>query len=104
MDYDNITTAEELAVFCREIAPEARIAVDTEFVSESSYRAELCLVQVCAGERLAVIDPLGIPDMRPFWEMLVDGDHITIVHAGRSEMEFCLRSVERLPKNFLTCR
>ena len=98
MDYENITTAEELAVFCRDIAPEPRIAVDTEFVSESSYKPELCLVQVCAGERLAVIDPLGIADMRPFWEMLVEGEHITLVHAGRSEMEFCLQSVERLPK------
>jgi ribonuclease D len=98
LHYDNITSAEQLAPFCRDIASVPSIAIDTEFVSESSYRPELCLVQVCAGERLAVIDPLGIPDMRPFWETLVEGDHITIVHAGRSEMEFCLQSVERLPK------
>ena len=42
---------------------EPSIAFDTEFVSEHTYRPELCLIQVAAGDRLAVIDPQTIDDV-----------------------------------------
>jgi ribonuclease D len=96
--YDNITTDVQLREYCQSLAGCPSIAVDTEFVSEDTYRPELCLVQVSAGDREAVIDAVTISDMRPFWEALVSGDHETIVHAGRGEMEFCLQSAGCLPK------
>ena len=79
--------------------------MDTEFVSEGSYRPELCLIQVGTPRRLAIIDAVVIGDamgdaadgVQPFWQAVVDGGHETIVHAGRSEMEFCLAAVGRLP-------
>lgn len=95
--YDHITTDRELVDFCRDLAAEPAIAFDTEFVSEDTYRPQLCLVQVAAGKRLAVIDPLPIEDMRPFWQLLADGRHETIVHAGREELLFCLESVGQRP-------
>ena len=45
-----------------------------------------------------MIDTMVVHDVRPFWQAVVDGDHETIVHAGRGEMEFCLQAVDRLPK------
>lgn len=98
VDYENITTDAQLQDYCRELSAFTSIAIDTEFVSERTYRPELCLVQVSAGGRHAVIDPLTIDDLRPFWEMLVSGSHETIVHAGRGEMEFCFLSAGRLPE------
>ncbi len=98
MQYENITTDRQLEDYCREIADSESIAFDTEFVSEHTYRPVLCLVQVAAGGKLAVIDALAVEDLTPFWEMVVAGDHETIVHAGRVEMEFCLRAVGRQPK------
>ena len=44
--------------------------MDTEFVSERTYRPVLCLVQVIADGQLALVDPLGIEDMTPFWRAL----------------------------------
>jgi ribonuclease D len=97
VDYENITTDLQLREFCAELAACSWIALDTEFVSESTYRPELCLIQVSTPQRLAMIDAIVVPDVRPFWQALVDGNHETIVHAGRGEMEFCLLAIDVLP-------
>ena len=98
VNYDHITTDRDLQKFCQELASEPTIAFDTEFVSEHTYRPELCLIQVAAGERLAVIDPQPIHDVKPFWELLAAPGHDTIVHAGREELLFCLAAVGQPPE------
>ncbi|HEX3728155.1 MAG TPA: ribonuclease D, partial [Pirellulales bacterium] len=95
---DHITADRELQEFCRESAGAPTIAFDTEFVSEHSFRPQLCLVQVAAGDRLAVIDPLTIKDMAPFWELVAAPGHETIVHAGREELLFCLHVTGHHPE------
>jgi ribonuclease D len=92
-----ITTAAELAQFCSELCAAEAIAFDTEFVSEHTYRSELCLVQVAAQGKLAVIDPLAVGDLTPFWQAVVADGHETIVHAGREELVFCLDATDRRP-------
>lgn len=95
--HEYIDDHRQLLRFCGEIAAADRIAFDTEFVSEDSYQPELCLVQVAAGQQLAVIDPLAIHDLRAFWEILADPSRQTIVHAGRHELCFCLQALGRRP-------
>ena len=97
MSYLSITTDRELLSFCQDISRADRIAFDTEFVSEDTYRPQLCLVQVAAAGKLAVIDPLSARDLRPFWELLVDPKRETIVHAGREELLFCIAAVGAPP-------
>jgi ribonuclease D len=97
VSYDHITTNQQLADFCRELAAEPSIGFDTEFVSEHTFRPELCLIQVAAGDRLAVIDTLAVTDVTPFWQLLVAPGHETIVHAGREELLFCQHAVGKLP-------
>jgi ribonuclease D len=97
VSYQSITTDRELVNFCRDVSRADRIAFDTEFVSEDTYRPHLCLVQVAAAGKLAVIDPLAVSDLRPFWELLVDPQRETIVHAGREELLFCVATVGRPP-------
>ena len=98
MTYDFLTTDGELQEFCGHLTACPWIALDTEFVSESRYRPELCLIQVSTPERLVLIDSIEISDVQPFWQAVVDGEHETIVHAARGEMEFCMLAVDRLPK------
>lgn len=97
MPYDTISSDPELAALCRDLAGAPNIAFDTEFVAEHSYRPQLCLVQVATDDRLAIIDPLSIRDMTPFWLLLASGDHETVVHAGREELLFCLAATGRPP-------
>jgi ribonuclease D len=93
----HITTDEQLAAFCSTLRAAGDIAFDTEFVSEHTYRSELCLIQVSAGGQLAVIDPLAVGSLAPFWEALVAEGHQTVVHAGREELVFCLEATGRRP-------
>ena len=97
MQYDDIITGEQLRQYCRKLARAKTIAFDTEFVSEHTYRPVLCLIQVAADGDLAVIDPIVIDDVAPFWETIAAPGHETIVHAGRGEVEFCLLAIGRRP-------
>jgi ribonuclease D len=101
VQHDLITTDRQLAQLCERLADAPSIGFDTEFVSEHSYRPRLCLVQVAAGDALAVIDPLLIDDMTPFWRLLSTGSHETVVHAGREEILFCQRAVGAAPANLV---
>lgn len=74
------------------------IGIDTEFVSEDTFHPELCLIQISTHDEMAAIDAMALPDVNPLWEALVEGDHVTILHAGREELNFMLRAVGRLPK------
>lgn len=97
MDYVSINSDRELSDFCQDIASAPIIAFDTEFVSEDTYQPELCLVQVAAGGRLAVIDPFEVSNLNPFWELLAAPGKETLVHAGREEFRFCRRAIQRRP-------
>ncbi len=98
MSHLTITRQTDLVEYCNGLSRAEWIAMDTEFVSEDSYRPELCLIQVAAPQGMAIIDMVAVKDATPFWKALTDGDHETIVHAGRGDLEFCLRSVAQRPK------
>ena len=78
-----------------------RLAIDTEFVSERRYQAQLCLVQVAVpdpdadeGARTDVLDPLGdpAPDHAPLARALADPEVEVIVHAGRQDVAIMRRT------------
>ncbi len=91
MNYETIDSAEHLAEFCERIAEVPVIGFDTEFVSEDCYRPELCLIQVAAGDHLAIIDPYPVGDTQPFWDLLVTPGRTVIAHAAREEIRFAYR-------------
>jgi ribonuclease D len=97
VQYEYVADQQELRQFCDDIADAPLIAFDTEFISEDKYRPQLCLIQVAAGERLAVIDPLTIEDLDPFWHVLAAPGHETVVHAGRQEFLFCTQDIGQRP-------
>jgi len=98
--YDYIDQAPDLTAFCRDISGASAIAFDTEFIAEDTYRPQLCLLQVAAAGRLAVIDPLAVPDLTPFWELIAVPGRATIVHAGREEFRFCVGAIHRRPEGW----
>jgi len=97
VQYDLITTKQGLADFCQRAASAKSIAFDTEFVSEDTYRPDLCLIQVATEDELVIIDPKKIGDVTSFWELLATPGHETLVHAGREELRFCIEAVQKHP-------
>jgi len=97
--HDFITTESQLDDLVRRLGEHESLGFDTEFVSEHTYRSQLCLIQVAAGDVLAVIDTLKVKELEPFWRLLTDPGRTTVVHAGREEMGFILHAIGERPAN-----
>ncbi|MDH4260584.1 MAG: ribonuclease D [Gammaproteobacteria bacterium] len=70
--------------------PGAGLALDTEFIRERTYYPKLCLVQVAAADRLALIDPLAIADPAALRGPLSDPARPKLLHAARQDIEALL--------------
>jgi len=83
-----ITTTAELAVFCDKLKGQPFVAVDTEFMRETTYWPKLCLIQAAAGSAEACIDPLadGL-DLEPFLAIMRDQTILKVFHAARQDVE-----------------
>jgi ribonuclease D len=71
------------------------VAVDTEFMREKTFFAELCLVQIATGEQIYCVDPLNGHDMSVFWDALMRDTWV--VHSGRQDIEVIYQTAERMP-------
>jgi ribonuclease D len=83
-----ITATADLAAFCRELHHQPFVAVDTEFMRETTYWPKLCLIQAAGPDVEAVIDPLaeGL-DLKPFLDVLADPKVEKVFHAARQDLE-----------------
>src|SRR5882762_6950546 len=84
-----ITTTADLAAFCNKLKGQPFVAVDTEFMRETTYWPKLCLIQAASpGGVEANIDPLaeGI-DLEPFLEVMRDESIDKVFHAARQDVE-----------------
>ena len=97
MRYEHIISDQHLRDFCQIISAAPIVAFDTEFVSEDSYQPELCLIQLAAEGRLAIVDPLEVQDLSPLWTLLVSPGRETLVHAGREEFRFIHKATGQRP-------
>jgi ribonuclease D len=71
------------------------IGLDTEFMRERTYFAELCLVQVAAGKTLFGVDPLLNDDQADFWRETAEREWI--VHSARQDLEVIYQTAGVLP-------
>lgn len=83
-----IATTGELATLCQALAADEFITVDTEFMRESTFWPELCLIQIAGSKHQAIIDPLapGI-DLTPFFQLMADKRVLKVFHAARQDVE-----------------
>jgi len=93
-----ITTTAELAVFCDKLKGQPFVAVDTEFMRETTYWPKLCLIQAAAGGVEACIDPLaeGI-DLEPFLTIMRDESILKVFHAARQDVEI-FNNLQAMPR------
>lgn len=99
MTVDLISHPEEFADLCNHIRESGVVAFDTEFVSESTYRPELGLLQFATDTRSAAVDPLAVGDLSAWWDIMADDQTTVIVHGGQAEIRFCLHLIGRPPRD-----
>jgi len=83
-----IETTAELAAACKELAKSDFITIDTEFLRETTFWPELCLIQMASPTTEVIVDPLakGI-DLTPFFELMADTKVLKVFHAARQDIE-----------------
>ncbi len=82
-----ITTADELRVFVDQVRAGGRLALDTEFVWERTYRPVLGVVQVAGADGVAVLDAIALPDLQPLFPLLLDPAVPVVLHGGGQDLE-----------------
>ena len=94
-----ITTTAELAAFCKKLKGQPFVAVDTEFMRETTYWPKLCLIQAASpGGIEANIDPLSEEiDLEPFLEVMRDESILKVFHAARQDVEI-FNVLKAMPK------
>lgn len=83
-----IETTADLTALAEELASSPYIALDTEFMRDSTYWPKLCLVQIAGPGVEAIIDPIaeGI-DLTPLFQLIARPEIIKVLHAGRQDIE-----------------
>ncbi|MFN8948831.1 MAG: ribonuclease D [Alphaproteobacteria bacterium] len=83
-----VTSNEDLAAACERFAGAPYVAIDTEFMRDTTYWPRLCLVQAAIPGHAVAIDPLapGL-DLKPFLEILKRPDCVKVFHAARQDIE-----------------
>lgn len=87
----------KLAQLCELLDDTGLVAVDTEFVRESTYFPKLCLIQLATDKLVACIDCLARVDLAPLFERLLDSNITWIVHSGRQDIEVVWHSAGAKP-------
>jgi ribonuclease D len=85
-----ITDDAALAAVAARLAGSRRIALDTEFMRERTYYAELAFVQVADDAGLALIDPLAAIDRATLGALLAVPGQAKVLHAARQDVEVLL--------------
>lgn len=93
-----VDTEAGLAELCNKLRGQPVLALDTEFLREKTYRAQLCLLQVAAEGIIACVDPLAIDNLEPLLDIIYDPDVIKVMHSARQDMEIFFDLRGDLPK------
>lgn len=77
----------ELDEFLDKISKQKVVAIDTEFVRAHEYRPKLCLLQIMAGEKIAIIDTLAKLDFTGITNLLINPKILKLIHGCEQDAE-----------------
>jgi ribonuclease D len=82
-----VTTPEALSELAAHLEAFEHVGLDTEFLRERTYRAELCLVQLSSPTDAACVDPLALTELAPLARILNSPAITKVMHASRQDVE-----------------
>jgi len=101
MTYQYIDNQKDLELLCSKLSQATVLAIDTEFVRTRTLYAKLGLLQVSNGEELALIDPIAVSDLSPFWQLLTDANILKVLHACSEDLEVFMTAGDCKPENLI---
>lgn len=99
-DIEIIQDNASLVDFARSAQGQPFIALDTEFMRETTYWPKLCLIQAAFADCAVLIDPLaeGL-DLKPLLGIMADQQIVKVFHAARQDLEIFVRLMGAMPNN-----
>jgi ribonuclease D len=88
----HVTHDSQLAPALALLANGNYLALDTEFLRESTYYARLCLVQLGNEHACVVVDVLALSTLQPLLEFILDRRRIKVLHAARQDLEVLVQA------------
>ena len=82
-----LTTRAELVALADRVRSAGRVALDTEFVWERTYRPTLGVVQVATDRECAILDATVLSDLAPMFPVLRDPSIPVVLHGGGQDLE-----------------
>ena len=82
-----VTTQPALDAVVFRMQAATRLAIDTEFMRESTYYPQLCLLQIATETDCVLVDPLAGLDLGPLYLLLAEERRLKILHAARQDLE-----------------
>jgi ribonuclease D len=92
-----IETLEQLDELCQKIARAPWIALDTEFLRETTYYPKFCLLQIATPDWVACIDPLAFEHLEPLLKVIYNPKILKIFHACRQDLEIFYQLMGAIP-------
>jgi ribonuclease D len=83
-----VTSSDDLTQACERLSTSDFVAVDTEFMRESTFWPQLCLIQLASPQEGLIVDPMapGL-DLAPFWKLMANNAVVKVFHAARQDIE-----------------
>ncbi len=93
-----IETTAALAEACEILARSEYLTIDTEFLRETTFWPELCLIQLAGPETEVIVDPLakGL-DLAPFFALMANPAVLKVFHAARQDIEIIVNRGDLIP-------
>ncbi|WP_438749216.1 ribonuclease D [Pararhizobium sp. O133] len=93
-----IETTAELAAACKTLAEGQYLTIDTEFLRETTFWPQLCLIQMAGPDIAVIVDPLAKDiDLAPFFELMADTSVVKVFHAARQDIEIIYNLGKLIP-------
>ena len=92
-----ITDQDTLNKFYNQCIKEKILAIDTEFIRETTYYPSLCLIQIAGSDFAGAIDPLSGLDLKPILGLLINKNILKVFHAARQDIEIFLNLTGEIP-------
>jgi len=83
----HVTSDSQLAPALSLLAQDRYLALDTEFLRESTYYARLCLVQLGNEQACVVVDVLALSNLTALLDFILDRSRLKVFHAARQDLE-----------------
>lgn len=96
-EYQFITDTASLKDLCQRLVRAPFVTVDTEFMRESTYYPDLCLIQVASPDEAAAVDPRADMDLSPLLDLITQAEVLKVMHAAGQDVEIIYNRTGETP-------